>query len=463
MELEEYVGYDATGLGDLLRRREVTAVELVRLAREAYERVNPVINAVIEFYDDAESLSGSDTEPFCGVPFLRKDTGPSEAGRLQEQGSRLFQGFRATVESYFMERARAGGLRILGRTTLPEFGMSGFSESLLCGITRNPWNLERTAGGSSSGSAAAVAAGIVPIAHAGDGGGSIRIPASNCGVVGLNPSRGRVSGGPNQQDAGHGRTRSFVICRSVRDMAAALDVFSGAYPGDPFIIAPPKRPYVEELRRPAGRLRVGMATSPWADAKIEPEIREAVEQTAKLLENMGHLIEEIPPPYDFADYRKVTAGTSQLSLTLDAAAVALGRTINEHTVEPANVELYRTRKLMPLACALEGFEAARKLRADVGLATKDFDILLTPTMPCTALPHGTDDEEALYQYLGVFNVTGQPSVSLPLFHSANNLPIGIQVVGRFGDESTLVRVARDLEEALPWATRQPSIHAGNAK
>ncbi|MER9426760.1 amidase [Mesorhizobium sp. M0317] len=456
-----------------MRRREVTPLELARLAREAHDRVNPAINAVVDFYEDAESVPGSDTGPFCGVPFLRKDSGPSEAGRLLEHGSRLHSGSRASVESVFIERAKVGGLRILGRTTLPGFGTTGLSESLACGITRNPWNLERTAGGSSSGSAAAVAAGIVPIASGGDGGGSIRIPAANCGLVGLNPSRGRISGAPNRQDAGCGKIRNFVLCRSVRDMATALDVLSGPHPGDPFEITPPQRPYAEE---PAGQLRLGVATSPWGDAKVEPEIVAAVKTTAMYLEEMGHVVEEIRPPYASADYRKVVGGMFHMAFaSLDATAHALGREINDQTIEPVNLELYRIGKSLPLSCAPKIFEAARKIRADVGEATKDFDILVTPTMPCAPLLHGTysttnehlaadqlmDADAALYQYLGVFNVTGQPSVSLPLFPNAEGLPIGVQIVGRFGDEATLVRVARDLEEAIPWLSRRPPLFVGN--
>ncbi|WP_026622811.1 amidase (plasmid) [Ensifer sp. WSM1721] len=473
MKLHEYARYDATGLAGLVRKRDITAVELVRLAREAHDQINPAINGVIEFYDDAETVTGSDTGPFCGVPFLRKDTGPSEAGRLQEQGSRLLQGHRPAVESYFMERARSGGLRILGRTTMPEFGTRGSSESLACGITRNPWNLDLTAGGSSSGSAAVVAAGVVPIAHASDGAGSIRIPASLCGLVGLNPSRGRISGGPNKQDAGYGNVRDFVVCRSVRDMAAALDVLHGPQPGDPFVIASPERPYVEELEQPSNRLRVGMPTSPPGTAMGDPDIRGAVEKTAKLLESMGHLIEEIPPLVDFAEYGKVLAGMAHMRFSsLDRTARALGRDINEETLEPHNLELYHVGKQLPLAYAQEIFEGARKIRSEVGEATKDFDILLTPTMLAKALPHDRyrkltgdelmDAELEIEQHLAIFNITGQPSVSLPLFQSVNELPIGIQIVGRFGDEATLVRIARDLERAVPWSTRRPPVFAGYA-
>ncbi|CDX25382.1 Amidase [Mesorhizobium plurifarium] len=480
MKLYEYAGYDATGLAELVRRREVSAVDLIRLAREAHDLINPAINAVVEFYEDAESVPCADTGPFAGVPFLRKDVGLSEAGRLQEQGSRLMKGFRPTVDSYFMARAREGGLRIVGRTAVPEFGigMARMSESLACGITRNPWQLDRTTGGSSSGSSAAVAAGIVPIAHANDGLGSTRTPAAFCGLVGLNPSRGRVSGGPDQQDNGLGLSRNFVVCRTVRDMAGALDIFSGAHAGDPFIIARPERPYLEELGRTTARLRIGVATSPWGSRKVEPEVHAAVEQTAKCLEAMGHLVEEIPSPYLLADMRKVEAGACVLWVAaLDNAARALDRIVNEETVDPVNIEFYRAAKRLPLSYAEEVFEAARKIRADVGEATKDFDILLTPTMPCVAIPHSVnttikeglalddfrDSYMALYQYQGVFNVTGHPSVSLPLFHSSDGLPIGIQIVARFGDEATVVRVSRDLEQALPWTTRKPPVFAGGGE
>ncbi|MER9032872.1 amidase, partial [Mesorhizobium sp. M0674] len=423
-----------------------------------------------------ESVPGSDTGLFSGVPFLRKDSGPTEAGRLQEFGSRLFVGNRPKVDSYFIQRARAAGLRVLGRTTTPELGI-GSSESALCGVTRNPWNLDRTTGGSTAGSAAAVAAGIVPIASGGDGGGSIRVPASFCGLVGLNPSRGRISGGPNQQDSGLGRSRTFIMCRTVRDMAAALDVFSGAYPGDPFVIAPPERSYVEELQRPTGRLRVGVAMSPWVEGEIGPGILEAVVQTSQHLEVMGHQVEEMPPPYDPLLYPEVAAAMYHMALlTLDATARDLGCKVDEQTLEPINLKLYRMNKQRLLTYAAEVFQRDRKFRADVGEAIKDFDILVTPTMPCTAFPQGTYstlDENltvdeflhgadvAMHQYMHIFNVTGHPSVSLPLFQGVDGLPIGIQIVGRFGDEATLVRIARNLEEAIPWAARRPPIFAGS--
>ncbi|WP_027163745.1 amidase [Mesorhizobium sp. WSM1293] len=475
MKLREYATHDATGLAQLVNRREISAIELIKLAREAHERINPSINAVVEFYDDAESVPGADTGPFSGVPFLRKDMGPYEAGRLQEFGSRLFVGYRPTVDSYFTQRARAAGLRLLGRTTTPELGI-GSSESALCGITRNPWNLDRTTGGSTAGSAAAVAAGIVPIASGGDGGGSIRAPASFCGLVGLNPSRGRISGGPDQQDRGFGQSRNFVMCRTVRDMAAALDVFSGPHPGDPFIIVQPDRLYVSELSQPTGVMRVGVARTRWAPVDMDPEVMNAVDSTARLLEEMGHTVIDIDAPYEFEDALNIWFGLSALSSgSLENSAQAMGRSLNAETVEPLTLKLNNYGKNLPLSYSREVHEALRMMRLRVGEALHSFDIVVTPTMPTVAFPQGgihnttnpsTSAEDfmkayaGIYSHLRVFNITGQPSVSLPLAQSADGLPIGVQIVSRFGDEATLVRIARDLEEAIPWAARRPPVFAG---
>ncbi|MER9032852.1 amidase [Mesorhizobium sp. M0730] len=408
------------------------------------------------------------------MPFLRKDSGPTEAGRLQEFGSRLFKGNRPTVDSYFIQRARAAGLRVLGRTTVPELGI-GSSESALCGVTRNPWNLDRTTGGSTAGSAAAVAAGIVPIASGGDGGGSIRIPASFCGLVGLNPSRGRVSGGPDQQDPWFGLARNFVMCRTVRDMAAALDVFSGPHPGDPFIIVQADRPYVSELSQPTGVLRIGVARTRWGAVDIEPDVMHAVDSTARLLEEMGHTVIDIEAPFQVEDARKIWLGLRSLSSgSLEVSAQDMGRSLNAETLEPVTLKLNEYGKNLPPSYSREVHEALRIMRLRVGEALHPFDIVVTPTMPTVAFQNGIYDttnptisaedfmkaEAALYSQVSVFNITGQPSVSLPLAQSADGLPIGVQIVSRFGEEATLVRVARDLEEAIPWAARRPPMFAG---
>ncbi|TIL34707.1 amidase [Mesorhizobium sp.] len=474
MKLSEYVEYDATGLASLVSAGEVTAVELTRLARQAHDAVNPRINAVIEFYEDAETVAGADAGIFKGVPFLRKDIGSTEAGRLQEKGSRLFKGYRPNTDSYFFRRARDAGLRTVGRTTTPEFGMSGMTESILHGITGNPWDLDRSAGGSSGGAAAAVAAGITPIAHGSDGAGSIRAPASWCGLVGMNPSRGRISGGPDGQDLSFGLSRQFVLCRTVCDMAAALDVFSGPHPGDPFIIVQPNRSYVEELTQPTGTLRVGVARTRWGAADVDPEVLQAVDSVATLLKEMGHTVMDMEPLNE-SECGRIWLGCSSAN-SLEAAARAMGRTIDADTLEPINLKIYEYVRNSQ-AGAGDVHEALRSMRFRVGEAIQTFDILLTPTMPHVAIPHGgvystTDPtlsaEEWMevnavrYQYTGLFNVTGQPSVSLPTAQSASGLPIGIQIVGRFGDETTLVHIARDLEEARAWSHRRPKIWAGTA-
>ncbi|MDX1090776.1 amidase [Sinorhizobium medicae] len=478
MKLSEYVDFDATGLASLVNSGEVKAIELAQLAREAHDEVNPKINAVIEFYDDAETVAanGRSGGLFNGVPFLRKDFGFAEAGRLEEKGSRLFKGNRWETDSYYIRRARAEGLRVLGRTTTPELGISGMSKSILTGVTGNPWDPKRTAGGSSAGAAAAVATGIAPIASASDGGGSTRTPAAWCGLVGLNPSRGRISGGPNNQDSGFGFSRQFVVCKTVRDMAAALDVFSGPYPGDPFVIVQPDRPYVKELTQATGRLRVGVARTKWGAVELEPEVTKAIDATAAVLSQMGHLLEDIHPPHTSADYSSILLGMADFRTSwLQNAARLMGREINAETLEPVNLKLHEHGRNLPLSHASEVHETVRKMRLQVGEAIRDFDILLTPTMPSRAIPHGgiycathptisaeeyMNADAALYQYVGLFNVTGQPAVSLPLAQSDDGLPIGIQIVARFGDESTLVRVARDLEDALPWRHRKPGIRAG---
>ncbi|MER8899648.1 amidase [Mesorhizobium sp. M0676] len=477
VKLSEYVAYDATGLAELVDAGEITSSELTRCARQAFDEVNPRINAVIEFYEDAQTVAGAASGPFNGVPFLRKDLGASEAGRLQERGSRLFKDYRPETDSFFFRRARNAGLRTIGRTTTPEFGRSGATESILNGITRNPWDLERSASGSSGGAAAAVAAGITPISHGTDGGGSIRGPAAWCGLVGLSPSRGRVSGGPDQQDKSLGLIRDFVLCRSVRDMAAALDVFSGSHPGDPFIIVQPHRPYVDELLQPTGTLRVGLARTKWDKLELEPEVLQALDSIASLLEEMGHKVEEIDAPFQFEAFMKAMFGCYGFGATsLAAQAKAMGRTINSDTLEPVNLKFFQHSRDNPLSTFEEVDEALRQMRFQVGEAVQAFDILVTPARPTVAQPLNTlcklsDPTISMEEYtvgnhsgyghMSIWNVTGHPAVSLPLAQSGQGLPIGVQIVGRFGDEATLVRIARDLEEARPWCHRQPKLRAGN--
>lgn len=472
MNFDDYRARDATGLAELVRAGEVLPRELAKAARAAHDALNPVLNAVVEFYDDAERLTGPLDGPFAGVPFLRKDIGPSEAGRLQECGSRLMKGHVATIESHFTRRAKAGGLRYVGRSTTPEFAFSAFTESFLHGITRNPWAPDRTAGGSSGGAAAAVAAGIVPIAHASDGGGSIRIPSGWCGCVGLNPSRGRVSAGPSEQDGLFGLAREFVICRSVRDMAHALDVLGGPEPGEPFLIPPPERPFAAELTLPTPRLRIAIARTAWGEEPIAPEVLAVLDRTAAILADMGHRVEEIGSPVRPEDVGTGVIGAFSLGLAdLPALARSLDRPLDATTLEPVMLRLLERTLSWTSPQVMAIFEVLRRMRHEVGTALAPYDLVLTPTLPVTSLPHGqyattnpdltaegfTKADHSIFTFLGTFNVTGQPSVSLPLGQSPDGLPIGIQLVARLADEALLVRIARDLEEAMPWAGRWPTL------
>ncbi len=476
MDLKSYSTLDATELGRRVRARAIESDELIACARRACGAVNPAINAVIEFYEEIEHKDATEGV-FAGVPFLRKDLGASESGRLQESGSRLMAGQIAGLDSVYVERARAAGLRFVGRSTTPEFGMSGFTESLLNGITGNPWNLERTAGGSSGGAAAAVAAGVVPIAHASDGGGSIRIPAACCGVVGLNPSRGRITGAPSRQDSLFGLAREFVVCRSVRDAAAALDALAGPGLGDPFVIQAPVRSYRDAFNAPTEKLRIGLCRTPWGDTGIVDDVAAAFEDVARALAEAGHELVEVAPPVSINLVQRAVNGLFNLSLVgLPNAADALNRTLDESYLEPVTLRLYELARAYSSAEVNAIFEAGRDLRVRIAQVFDDVDLLLTPTLPRPAEIHGLyattnpalsaadfmQGDADLFQFLGVFNVTGQPSISLPLAQSNDDMPIGLQLVARFADEDLLIRIARDLERAMPWAERLPPHHVSTA-
>jgi amidase len=472
MDLKTYSTLDATDLGRRIRAREVETDELVACARRANDAVNPAINAVIEFYTDVDANQATGGV-FSGVPFLRKDLGASEAGRLQESGSRLTAGQVADLDSVYVERARTAGLRFVGRSATPEFGMAGFTESLLNGITRNPWNLERTAGGSSGGAAAAVAAGVVPIAHASDGGGSIRIPAACCGLIGLNPSRGRITGAPSRQDSLFGLAREFVVCRSVRDAAAALDALAGPGLGDPFVIQTPARSYVEAFAAPTEPLRIGVCRTPWGETGIVDDVAVALEDAARVLSDAGHELVEIDRPAPIDLVQRAVNGLFNLGLVgLPTLAHALDRRLDDSFLEPVTLQLYELARGYSSAEVSAIFEAGRELRVLVGQLFENVDLLLTPTLPRPAEFHGLyattnpalsaaefmRGDVDLFQFLGIFNVTGQPSISLPLAQSGDDLPIGLQLVARFADEDLLIRIARDLEQAMPWVERLPPHH-----
>lgn len=477
MNLAEYSTYDTLGLSDLLRAKEITPKELALLAIEGIDKVNPILNAVIEVYHDKvnELDQAEHTKNlFGGVPFLLKDIGCTEAGRKQELGSRFMEGFVADEDSFLMSKFKAAGLINLGRTTTPEFALSSSTESVLTGDTRNPWDLTRMAGGSSGGAAASVAAGVVPVAHASDGAGSIRIPASCCGLVGLKPSRARVSSGPGGAEPLFGLSVEFVVSRTVRDSAALLDAVHGPGTGDPYIIIPPERPYMEEVDAPPGKLKVAFTNDPWSEFPVDEEIANAVEMVAENLEGMGHEIFRASPSYDYETYLNATVPfwCADFPHELEGHSEQTGRPINLDYLEPITLAFYEFGKRLSASDLAQSHVVFNQIRRDVGKFFQDYDVLLTPTLSLLPQPIGKYSQsiegmdaigffklcDEINQHLPLFNLTGQPAISLPLTQSKSGLPIGIQFISRFGDEATLFRLASQLEQEMPWKDRIPPVH-----
>ncbi len=480
MDLARYASCDGTALADLVRRGEVTPGELASLTVEAVEKVNPRINAVIEvFTDRAEGLKGVPTPsgPFAGVPFLMKDIGSGEAGRKQEFGSRLMRGYVVPKDPFLTARFKAAGLTLLGRTTTPEFALGASTESALSGDTHNPWDLERMAGGSSGGSAAAVAAGIVPMAHGSDNGGSIRIPASACGLVGLMPSRGRVTLGPDMSESWPGMLQEFLVSRTVRDSAAMLDAVSAPAPGDPFVIPQPVRPYAAEVGAPVRPLRIAWTADSWQpETATDPEIVDTIEGVVGVLEKAGHTLVHASPAFDYETYFKATVDAWSFGLYagFDMFAAMTGRPISEETLEPVMLSFYDYSRTLPAGTLFQTELALNGFRRTFGEFFTKVDLLVTPTLVKLPQPLGTyskmrkdvdyvsfmRENDSIRIHPPAANVTGQPAISLPLGWSRSGLPIGVQFMARFAEEGTLLRLAGWLEKSMPWRRRVPPVHAG---
>lgn len=466
---------DATAQAELVRSKQVKPVELLEAAIERAERVNPQINAVITpMYDIARKAAEGPVPdgPFSGVPFLLKDLGPSFAGVRQCSGSRYLQDFVAPIDTTLTVRLKAAGLVIFGKTNTPEFGLVPTTEPYLFGPTRNPWDPSRTPGGSSGGSAAAVAAGVVPMAHANDGGGSIRIPASCCGLFGLKPTRARVPLGPIVGDLMSGLVADHCVSRSVRDSAALLDATAGPEPGDPYWAPPQDRPYAEEVRTPPGALRIAFSTQSPTGAAVHPDCVAAVLDTVQLLQDLGHEVEEaMPPP---PGERLITGFTALWAgghaFTIDSWAAATGREPKPEYFEPLTWALYELGKQTDASAYLNGVFEMQQLGRRMAAFHTRYDVWLTPTLasPPPLLGHfDTPDDPMLgfqraaefVPFTPLFNATGQPAMSVPLYWNGEGLPIGVHFAARFGDEATLFRLAAQLEEARPWAGRRPPVSA----
>ncbi len=479
MNLSEYTGYDALGLAELVRTKQVTPTELVGLAHQAIAAVNPAINAVIAPITGWETRFAGQPKggPFYGVPFLIKDLVLHLKGVPSDAGSRLLKDrFVAPVDTDLARKFLDAGVIPIGRTNTPEFGFNANTEPVLYGSTKNPWDLTRSAGGSSGGSAAAVAAGIVPMAHANDGGGSIRVPAANCGLVGLKPTRGRTPAGPEFGEPLHGMGIEHVVSRTVRDSAAMLDADHGSSPGDRFVIPRPTRPYATEAVTAPRKLKIAFSTKGMMNAVIDPECTKAVDQAAKLCESMGHHVAEAAPSFDEALFHtaNLTYWCGFLAGGIAGASQVLGLTPSPDNLEAATWASFQHGANLKLLDLEMADVLANIVSRSVAPFFTQYDLLITPVLADPPVPLGLFNQnapvpnaKAYYDFLfsrvpftALYNMTGQPAISLPLHQTPAGLPVGVQFVAPWGDEATLFNLAGQLEQAVPWHQRKPLVHAG---
>ena len=468
----EYENYDALGLAELVRNGEVTAAELLDAAIARAEMRNPTVNAIVDkLYDHGRDTiaAGLPDGPFTGVPYLLKDIGGVLGGYVQTRGSRFFDDLVPPEDSVIVKRGKRAGLVIFGKTNTPELGLSLTCEPQLFGPSRNPWDLERTPGGSSGGSSAAVAAYIVPMASGGDGFGSIRAPASCCGLVGLKPTRARNTQDPYSGEGNAGQTTEHALTRSVRDSAALLDATAGPGSGDPYVAPPPARPFLDEVGADPGRLRIAMTSRAPNGAPVESEVLDVFESAAKLLRDLGHDVEEADPDIDresvIPTFRTISAANVAATLRSHPA----GKKAGPSNVERVTAAAAKLGEEMSGADYVQATQAAHRLGRRMAAFHQSYDVLLTPALGTLPPRLGWIDmmlEDADEYWNRVFsfspftvwfNITGQPGVTLPMGVSETGLPISVQLVAPYGDEATLIRLAAQLETARPWTDRRPEI------
>lgn len=459
----------------LVRTREVSPAELVEAAISEVERLDGRLNAVVlPMFDEARAaaraLAGD--EPYCGVPMLLKNVLAEHGGWPITEGSRFLEGFVSPRDSSLVARYRAAGFVPIGRTNTPEFALKPTTEPVLYGATRNPWDLERSPGGSSGGSGAAVAAGMVAVAHANDGGGSTRIPASVCGLVGLKTTRGRQPQGPDYGDIGAaGLISEHVVTRTVRDTALMLDVTQGADLGAPHYPPPPARPYVEEVGASGPQLRIAFSSDPITSTPVHADCVAAVERAARLCESLGHQVEEAKPVVaadDFNDFF-TSIWLAMAAWMIRDWSARTGRAPAAEFFEPHTWKMYQLDAERRPSDLLLAIDRMHRFSRDVAPFFERYDVFLTPTLTEPPVPLGWFDHDRAHprratermqnfsRFTAVANATGQPAISLPLEWNAAGLPIGIQLMGRYGDEATLLRLAGALEAARPWAERWPAM------
>jgi amidase len=463
-----YDEQDATGLAAAIRAGEVSPREVVEFAIARLDERNESINAVVA-RRDAAALAEADSAlpdgPLTGVPFVVKDLGMPVAGLPATNGSRLFAGEIATHDGELLRRYRRAGVVVIGTTNSPELGRNASTEPLLFGPTRNPWSLSHSAGGSSGGTAAAVAAGIVPAGHGNDGGGSIRIPASECGLVGLKPSRGRTPALPRRSAMAYPLGINHVLTRSVRDTALFLDVGAGPVPGDPYVIAPPARPFADEVGAAPGRRRVAVSVTTPSGDPVDTDCAAVVRDVATLLGELGHEVSDAAPEYplDAISTAMQVFMAAPLVVEVDARLDALGRALRDDDLEPLTRQIYERGRTLSATDVVIAHQELERASHIIGGFFETYDLLLTATIARPVPPLGyldTTDPAAMRErgavfaaLTGPFNVTGQPAISLPLGHDRDGLPVGVQLVAGFGREDLLLRVAAQLEEGRPWSTR----------
>jgi amidase len=474
MAFAEYEKYDALGLGALVREKKVSAVELFDEAIARAERINPQLNAIIfKAFDNARDAAkkGVSGGPFSGVPTLLKDMRAGAVGMPTRNGSRLVPPIPADHDATLVTRYRTAGLIPLGKTNVPEFGILPVSESKLYGPARNPWNIEHTPGGSSGGSAASVAAGIVPLAHATDGGGSIRIPASCCGLVGLKVSRGRVTQGPDNADSTAGLSVDNCVTRSVRDTAAMLDLSCVPDYGDPYFAPAQQGSYLDGIKSEPKRLKIAVSTKNYRGAPFHSDIAEAMQKTVKLCEQLGHTVEEATPS---VNSEELTMAFMVLWATASAFGIEMltrltGQKPSLDNLEGLTFGLYQRGKSIPAVQQIWAQQTMYRVGRMMAKFHEQYDLWLTPTLALPPLKIGTidideQDMETAFApiidyvpFTATQNATGQPAINLPLHWNKSNLPIGVQFVARNGDEMTLLKLAAQIEQAQPWFDKYPKL------
>ncbi len=469
---------DAMALADLVRRKEVKPIELVDAAIDRIERLNPKLNAVVTpMYEQARAAAkGTISEgPFSGVPFLLKDLGAMYAGVRLTMGSKALSDHVPDHDNELVLRFKRAGLIILGKTNTPEFGLLPTTEPKLFGPAHNPWDLGRTPGGSSGGSAAAVAARLVPMAHGNDGGGSIRIPSSCCGLFGLKPTRGRTPYGPDLGDIMSGLAIEHGVTRSVRDSAALLDAISGPDIGDPYWAPPRERPFVQEVGADTGRLRIAFTSVAPKDISVHADCVAAVRDAASLCADLGHEVAEDMPAIgtglDLVAWAFWVLWSSGCAWTINSLGLARAKTPEQDQYEKSTWAIYELGRAQTASDYLIALSLLQRVARDFGRFFQKYDAWLTPVLAEPPLPLGSFDPapddplrsflraETFAPFTAVCNAAGVPAMSVPLFWNAEGLPIGVHFVGRFGNEAGLIRLAAQLESARPWADRKPSVSA----